>query len=83
MIGEVGQGFYQLDYVTSKNILWSVNCTLFYNQIYSAQMASLYRGGKVGIYSKKLHTRKYFKEKSHDHIPDVIYTRHFQELFSM
>ena len=43
LINEVGQWFYQLDHVTfSKNIFWSVNWTLFYNQIYSVQMSSLY-----------------------------------------
>ena len=30
----------------------------------------------VGIYSKKLHTRKFFLEKSRDHIHDVIYRLH-------
>ena len=43
LIGKVGEWFYQFDCVTfSKNIFWSVNCTLFYNQIYSVQMSSLY-----------------------------------------
>ena len=43
LISKVGQWFYQLDYVTfSKNIFWSVNCTLFYKQIYSVQMSFLY-----------------------------------------
>ena len=42
LINEVGQRFYELDHVTfSKNIFWSVNCTLFFYQIYSAQMSTL------------------------------------------
>ena len=42
MINEVGHWFYQLDGVTfSKNIFWSVNCTLFFYQIYSIQMLTL------------------------------------------
>ena len=44
LISKVGQWFYEwLDHVTFfENIFWSVNCTLFYNQIYSVQMSSLY-----------------------------------------
>ena len=43
LISEVGQWFYQLYHATcSKNLFWSVNCTLFYNQIYSVQMSFWY-----------------------------------------
>ena len=42
LVGKVGQWFYQLDRVTfPENIFWSVNWTLFYNQIYTVQMSSL------------------------------------------
>ena len=42
LINEVGQWFYHLDHVTfSKNVFWSVNCTLFFYQIYSIQMLTL------------------------------------------
>ena len=43
LVGKVGRWFYQLDRLTfSKNIFWSVNWTLFYNQIYTVQMSSSY-----------------------------------------
>ena len=39
----------------SKNVFWSVNCTLFVYQIVNFKA-----GVKVGISSKKFHNKKYF-----------------------
>ena len=42
LINEVSQWFYQLDHVNfSKNVFWSVNCTLMFYQIYDVQISTL------------------------------------------
>ena len=57
----------------SKNVFWYVDCKLPFYQIYYVQMSA---GVKVDISCKKLHTRKYFQEKSLDRIYNVIYGPH-------
>ena len=65
LISEVGQWFYQLDHVTlSKNVFWSVNCTLFYIQIYSVKMSSLYLVERLAFLARSC-TLESISRKSH------------------
>ena len=73
--------FYQLYYVTfSKNKCWSVSCALLFLptllRSHGNFITCVKINIKVGICSKKLHTRNYFFETSCDYINDAICRPH-------
>ena len=58
----------------SKNVFWSVNCTLFFLTI--PLNRNLIACMIVDISRKELCTRKYFQKESIGHIHEIIYRLH-------